>query len=322
MTLLSNLKGINLKVSQELREVIKNLSKRHSQRQISAITGVSKSHVGRILLQDCTKEESSEIKPKILFLDIETAGAISHTFGRYNLNLSQANIISEGGWLISYAYAWNDSQVVGHHSIPELVVAKNDKALVSDLANLINEADIVVGHNIDKFDLAVIKARMIKHRLKPFKTVRTVDTLKIAKQNKFASNKLDDLGEYLGLGRKVKHEGVSLWVKCQQGDPSALTEMLDYNIQDVVLLRNVYNAIKAYDKNPPNLGKILNAKLGESKHRCPVCASDNVFKGNYTVHTPVSEYDEYVCKSCGHRSRSRSVVNTKEQRSKILITPK
>lgn len=301
---------------EKLQEIL-NLSKHLSHRKIAKIVGLSKSQVGRILLKNKTS-----VEPKILFLDIETAGAISHTFGRYNINLSQDNIIEEGGWLLSYAYAWNDCNVESVCLSPELVVLHNDKHLVSSLVDLINEADIVVGHNIDKFDLAVIKARMIKHGIKPFKTIKTVDTLKIAKSNRFPSNKLDDLGEYLGLGRKIKHEGVSLWIKCQQGDAKALSDMQEYNIQDVILLRNVYYAIRAYDKNPPNLGKILNSKLNDSRHRCPVCASDAIIKSKHTVHTLISEYDEYVCNTCGHRSRSRTVVNSKEQRSKTLITPK
>ena len=159
---------------------------------------------------------------------------------------------------------------------------------------------------------------MIKHGISPYKTVKTVDTLKIARRLGFPSNKLDSLASFLGIGRKVQHQGINLWKGCIQGEETALTDMLEYNIQDVDLLEKVYLKLRAYDTAPPNIGKLYNEEVS----RCPVCGSTDLVTTGNLVHTPVSAYEEVVCNCCGHRSRKRKIVNSKEARSNVLITPR
>src|ERR1700719_3656227 len=89
---------------------------------------------------------------------------------------------------------------------------EDDKALVTDLWTIFDQADIQIGHNADKFDIKKSNARFLMHKLNPPSPYKTVDTLKIARRAfKLDSNKLDDLGYYLGLGRKLPHTGFHLW---------------------------------------------------------------------------------------------------------------
>lgn len=292
-----------------------------STRKTAKLLSVSKSAVGRYFYklsrEDETKKESNF--PKILLLDIETAPAEVLAFGRFKQNLTQDHILNEGGWLISIAWKWlYDDKTFGEVLASNEALLKDDIRLINDIVLRINEADVVVGHNIDSFDIPKIKARMIRHGLKPFKTVKTIDTLKIVKRLGFPSNKLDSLASFLGVGRKVQHQGISLWKGCMQGDKVALQDIQEYNIADVELLEKVYLKLRAYDTMPPNIGKLYNEEVS----RCPVCGSDDIETTSNLVHTPVSVYQEVVCNCCGHRSRKRQVVNTKEARSNVLITPR
>jgi hypothetical protein len=45
---------------------------------------------------------------------------------------------------------------------------KDHKELVKSLSKLVSEADVVVAHNGDRFDLARLKARLAAHNIPPF----------------------------------------------------------------------------------------------------------------------------------------------------------
>lgn len=114
------------------------------------------------------------------------------------------------------------------------------------IRRLLNEAEIVIGHNSDSFDHKKINARMLFWGMKPPSPYRTIDTLKIARQ-KFAmlSNKQDDIGKYLGTGRKIKTDK-NLWLDCIKGNKRALKDMAQYNAQDVVLLEKNYLKLRPW----------------------------------------------------------------------------
>ena len=85
----------------------------------------------------------------------------------------------------------------------------NDFFLVKDLRNLFDEADVLIAHNGDRFDVRKAQARMVAYSMKPPSRYQTIDTLKAARKYfKFESNRLNDLGQYLGIGKKLAHYGL------------------------------------------------------------------------------------------------------------------
>ena len=81
---------------------------------------------------------------------------------------------------------------------------------------------------------------------------RTIDTLRIARSNfRFNSNKLDDLAQLLGVGRKLKHPGFPMWEGCMAGDKASWKLMEKYNAHDIFLLEGVYNKLKSWHERPP-----------------------------------------------------------------------
>jgi hypothetical protein len=149
-----------------------------------------------------------------------------------------------------------------------------------------------VAHYGDSFDQKKARARFAAHGFDPPAPAVTVDTQKVAKKYfRFTSNKLGDLGEYLGLGSKAKHAGFDMWLGCMNGDPKAWREMIKYNKQDVVLLEKVYNKLKPWMDNHPNLSML------QSYRGCPSCGSIVTRKkGVRATHRMLKQ--QWQCKEC------------------------
>lgn len=178
----------------------------------------------------------------------------------------------------------------------------DDKQLALFIRDILDEADIVIGQNSDAFDIKKINSRLMVHGILPPSPYKQIDTLKIKRRvSRSSSNKLDDMGEELGLGRKVKHEGFPLWVGVMKGDKKAIAKMKKYNNQDVILTEKVYLFLRPWDKSHPNLNKYT-----QTEHSCPVCSSfDLQRRGTEKTSGNINIYQRWCCKSCGKWSRSR-----------------
>jgi DNA polymerase elongation subunit (family B) len=177
---------------------------------------------------------------------------------------------------------------------------ENDSEVVKKIWAIFDEADIIVAHNGDEFDIKKANARFLFHGLNPPSPFKTIDTKKVAKRYfNFNSNKLDDLGRYLKLGRKREHEGFKLWLKCMNGERSAWNRMLKYNIQDILLLEKLYKKFLSWITNHPNYGLYQ-----QKDFACPNCGSRHLQKRGYN-YTQVSRFQRWQCNDCHAWSQSR-----------------
>ena len=234
--------------------------------------------------------------PKILFYDVETAPSLGWFYDRYKEN---AIIDVKADWyVLSFAYKWAGQKKVTFRGLPDYRGYKtdpeNDKALMRDIWGLLDEADIVVAHNGDRFDLRKCNARFVVHGLPPPSPYRSVDTLKLARKHfKFDSNRLDALGGYLKVGRKLPHNGAATWLGCMQGDPRAWKTMGRYNIRDVELLESVYYKLRPWATTHPAL-TYYTGKLAD----CPKCESANVEHRGWNSNR-TGRKKRMVCRDCG-----------------------
>jgi RNase_H superfamily len=249
-----------------------------------------------------------ETKFKILLFDIETAPSLGYSWNKYETTILK---FEKEWYMLSFAYKWLGQKEVIVKALPDYPNYSkdhsDDKALVTDLWNLFNEADLIIGQNLDKFDIRKANTRFLYHGLTPPEPYKTVDTLKLAKKYfAFNSNKLDDLGEFLGVGRKVKHEGIEMWLGCMAGDPKAWAKMKKYNKQDVLLLEKIYNKFRPWHKSHPNI------TIKGDKLACPVCGSPKVQKRGYNYLISYKS-QRYHCQVCGHWSSGKTERLTGEQ---------
>ncbi len=240
--------------------------------------------------------------PNILLFDIETAPNLGLYFELYK----EGNILSvERNWyLLSYSAKWLHEKKITTKTLPMFSPWKKDKtddsALVKSLWQLFNDADVLIAHNGNSFDIKKMNALFIKHGLPPPSPYTQIDTKLIAKRYfKFDSNKLDDLGKYLGVGRKLKHTGFDLWLDCMHGDKKAWKIMAEYNEQDVLLLERVYLKLLPWDKNHPNRNAFRDV------NNCPKCGSKNIKREGFS-YSKTSRTQQYSCKDCGGWSRGKT----------------
>lgn len=223
------------------------------------------------------KEEKRELKnkvqsnkAKVLIYDIETSYDIVSSWRiGYNINLPHYSIIKERA-IICVSYKW-----LGEDQIYNLTWDKNqcDKFLLEQFIEVMNEADLIVAHNGDRFDLKWIKTRALKHDLPMLINYPQFDTLKVAKKKfYFNSNKLDYIAEFLGFGNKVKTEP-ELWDRIiLDKDPKAMEEMLTYCDMDVELLEKVYKKLVYWE-----LPKLHQGVLeGKTKLTSPISGGSNL----------------------------------------------
>ena len=222
--------------------------------------------------------EHRDAKAKILLLDVESTPNVAYVWGKWEQNVL-GDFIRERQ-IICFAWKWlgeKDTHVLSLPMFPRNYRQNmsDNSALIQKLHKLISEADIVVGHNVDKFDDKIANTDFIINGLVPPPPHRTVDTLKVARTKfGFNSNKLDDLGVRLGLGRKLKHTGFSLWVGCIHGDPKSWRMMEQYNKQDVVLLEKIYLKLRPWMTNHPTVWL---------KESCPSCGSNKVQSRGFSI---------------------------------------
>lgn len=189
--------------------------------------------------------------PKILVLDVELSPLIAHAWALFDQNIG-LNQIEKDWHLLSWAAKWVGEKKIHYADQSKAKNIENDKAILISLRELIDQADCVLGHNIKKFDLKKINARMIKHGIRPFNESTVLDTLTMAKsQFAFTSNKLEYIAKYLGVGEKSKHSefnGHELWTECMRGNQKAWKVLRQYNENDVIITEQVYEKLRPYCK--------------------------------------------------------------------------
>jgi DNA polymerase elongation subunit (family B) len=236
---------------------------------------------------DVDKLKRLQNKLKVLLFDIETSPMRSYTWSCWKQNIGTNQIISDW-FILTWSAKWLfEDEVLSDKLTGEESLKENDERITKTLFDLIDEADVTISHNGDKFDIRRINTRFLIHGLGTPSSYINIDTLKHArKQFSISSNRLDYLGQFLGIGRKIDTGGFELWSRCMKGEDEALKEMQEYCDQDVKLLEDVYLTLRPYIKPHPNLGLYINDDI----KRCPTCGSDKIRPiGDY--YTTVSIYN-------------------------------
>lgn len=229
---------------------------------------------------------------KRLFFDIETSPNIGLFWeAGYKKNIDYSNIIKERA-IICICYKWEDAKEVYALNWD---AKQDDKKMLEKFIVIADQADELVGHNGDKFDLAWIRTRCLFHGISMFPKYETIDTLKIARQKfRFNSNRLNYIADFLGIGQKIKTE-FGLWKDIVLNkDAKAMDAMIKYCKKDVVLLEKVYKELSKHVAPKTHYGVIFGADRGS----CPECGSDELVKSKRRVTASGTIYIQYQCKTC------------------------
>lgn len=207
---------------------------------------------------------------KILIYDLETSPNVGWFWrAGFKQNIGTNQILKERA-IICVSYKW-----LGEDTVYNLVWDKeqNDKFLIEQFVQVLNEADLIVAHNGDNFDIKWLKTRALFHRIPMLPNYKQFDTLKVAKSKLYLnSNRLDYISKFLGFEGKIQTTP-DLWNKVViLNDRETLKDMLEYCDEDVRQLEKVYNELKYLD-NPRFHAGVLN---GTIKQTSPITGSVNI----------------------------------------------
>jgi len=216
--------------------------------------------------------------PRILFWDVETT-----------------NLKADFGRMLCFAYQWSDEKRINLETIRDTKAFKNGKPwedgeLIRKAHKVLIQADGLVHHFGDRFDLKFFKTRLIELGLY-FPPVHTVDTWKVAKKHLLLqSNRMANIADFLGGEQKTgikKRE----WVKSNGYHEPSLKKLEAYCKQDVKTLRGVYEKLKPYCNN-------VNMNLFVPDEGCPTCSSKRIISNGIRA-TPAVSYRRLNCQECG-----------------------
>lgn len=219
--------------------------------------------------------------PKIFVFDIETAPINVYTWWLYDQDIN-IDAIKSDWFILAWSWKWLfDWEIIWHKLNHKEADRQDDKRIVTELWKMIDEADIVVAHNWDKFDIKKMNTRFIYHELPMPSSYRSVDTLKIAKKHfAVSSNKLDYLCKFLWLNTKISTWWFELWLQCLKWNQTALDKMSEYCSNDVRILEELYLKLRPYYDAHPNANMYVDGQL--DGWVCSVCSSTNIKKlGTY-----------------------------------------
>jgi hypothetical protein len=230
---------------------------------------------------------------KRLFWDIETSPNIVLSWNvGYKINIDHENILHERA-IICIGYKWEHEDIVRSLNWD---AKQSDKAMLVAFSKIAEQADELVAHNGDSFDLPWYKTRCLLHGIQTIPDHKTVDTLQWARRRfYFNSNRLNYIARYMGLGGKLKTE-FGLWkeVVIQNSRP-ALRRMVEYCMRDVVLLEKVWRRLSAHTPAKTHAGVVA----GGLRWQCPYCGGSNVFLNKTRITARGSKQYQMRCNDDG-----------------------
>lgn len=254
---------------------------------------------------------------RILTLDIECMANLLWSWQVRSNNDWSATSVEHEWYPLGVGYKWYDEEEAHYLSLEKYKGYKpsirrykdgslkftppNLKPMMKDAWELLNTADVVVGWNSTSFDIKKLNDWFVKLGMSPYMPIMQVDVMREKKKiTSSNSNKLDDTSEAWGTGRKQKHEGWDLWIKCCEGDPKALADMESYCKQDVLITEKNYDYLKPWIKTHPKLNV-----LDERPTECPKGCGGEMMAGMKYTATSTNKYQYFRCNNCGGVAKAR-----------------
>ena len=119
-------------------------------------------------------------EPKLLTVDIETLPITASVWGLFDQNVG-LSMVQDDWAMLSFAAKWYGKRKTFYDDTRAAAGIRDDKDIVAQLVALLDEADVVIGHNVKKFDMKKLRARAVQHGLKPFREPKIIDTMLMAR---------------------------------------------------------------------------------------------------------------------------------------------
>lgn len=252
---------------------------------------------------------------KIFIFDIETSPHLSWHWRRWQENIPRQNTVAESR-VLCWAGKWHGAQKT--HFSAEW--ADGFEPMMEKLWHMLDEADVVVGFNSDKFDVKRVNSEFLRLGWAAPSPYQKIDLFKqIKKHFAFSSNRLKDLLKELGLTPKLEdNANMELWmdVVYHKRRP-AQRRMQRYNLQDVKSTEELYDYMLGWIDPHPNWGLFVDDISDDSKPVCPNCGSRNLHRHKIRC-TKVKTYQQWQCQDCGKYARGRKALRKAKEDQGVL----
>lgn len=200
----------------------------------------------------------------ILYIDLEVSKSAVYNYG---LPVKSGYINPDDLVLDYFIICWSASYVGSDRVWSDCVTQKDVKAwragkkpdgrILGRLQELMSNADLLAGHNVDRYDVKRANTRFLLNGLEPVTDKKTHDTLKIARSKfAFESNRLDYISKKLGLRPKDDIRN-SDWLKIvNTGDEKTLAKVLRYNRGDVRSGKGILEKLMIYSGKKEYYGSV------------------------------------------------------------------
>lgn len=177
------------------------------------------------------------------------------------------------------------------------------KAFAQQMRDLIDEADIITGHYVNKADRRWLNSTFRDHGIPWPSPTKVIDTLTIARRDLGdESMTLGALCTRFGIPTKQGHYDAAIARAACEGDRKAQRNIKLYNMADVEASTGLYFMTLPLAHGHPHVAPVR----GTSQTVCPRCGSANVHRdGSWSPGTYV--YARYRCDDCPGTSYFRTL---------------
>lgn len=238
---------------------------------------------------------------KVVAFDLECTPKLAYVW-RGGKQYVAPSMMTDRTTLLTVAWQFEGQKPQGLTVDPAM--PRDDYEIVKKLRDVLKDADVIIGHNMRKFDMRLFNARLLEHGLEPLDPyIKIIDTLQVARRHfMLDSYKLDDMCQDLGLG--AKHEtNFQLWLDCMVGDKKALKQMLAYNKQDVKLTLELYRKLEPFHKDHKHYAEGNEAE----GYKCGHCKSEKVQKRGWQI-LAQNKRRRVHCQECGRWSAGKELI--------------
>lgn len=235
----------------------------------------------------------------VLNMDLEVAPRMAWVYDFY-----ETNVVEEIRPQVLLAVSWKwlgekEAHCLTIYDRPG-INRYDDKPLVTELWNLLDEANIVCAFNGKRFDLKMSNTFFLRHNMAPPSPYKQVDPLQTLRAKfRLGCNKLDYVGQFMDVGKKTEETYKDCWKKLLEGNEKERKEaskiMSRYCQNDSELLEKVYLKVLPWMDNHPNM-----ALYSEQETICPRCGCASEFEVKSYRRTGMQiNAIQYKCKRCG-----------------------
>ena len=237
---------------------------------------------------------------RIVSIDIETAPAHARVWrtGQQFVSLDQ---IVQPPQMLCYAARFRDRKRTEFYS----EWGDGREEMVRQVHRILDEADAVLHYNGKRFDVPWLRTEMQLLGLTPPSPFAQIDLYQQTKQFYLVSHKLQHVSTHLAkVEGKISTGGFGLWTAVEAGDPAAQRLMRRYNIRDVDVLWEVYDALEPWLKLP---NANLYVKTADGRPVCVGCGKLEALQRRGVERLRTGSYRRLWCNpqvgGCGKWSR-------------------